>query len=144
MKKSIAFAAVAAAVVLTFAFAGCKAKEPEQAPSPLAPVEISKPAVSSIELRYAPDPPVALKDTAFTVVVKDDKGGPITDATVEVDLSMPGMYHGENKPEMAETSPGVYEGKGILTMGGDWVAKVGVSGNVVGGFTEVRFKAVDK
>ncbi|MBZ0156718.1 MAG: FixH family protein [Alphaproteobacteria bacterium] len=42
------------------------------------------------------------------------KGRTVTDAKVTVDLSMPGMYMGENRVALALTESGRYEGRGIL------------------------------
>ncbi|MBI5189167.1 MAG: FixH family protein [Nitrospirae bacterium] len=146
MKKTAASAALAAILTLTLAFTGCKAKEPEQAAPAAAeaPAPASAPLAATIALKYAPDPPVALKDTAFTINVTGADGKPLPGATVMLDLSMPGMYHGENRPVLAETAPGVYEGKGILTMGGGWLAKVEVTHECSTAASEFRFDAVDK
>jgi len=81
---------------------------------------------ADVVLKLEPDPPLALKDTVLTAYVKDSDGRQLTGAAVVFDLSMPGMYHGENRPVGAESEPGVYRGEGVFTMGGKWLIKVEV------------------
>jgi len=81
---------------------------------------------ADLVLKLEPDPPLALRDTVLTAYVKDSDGKQLTNAEVVFDLSMPGMYHGENRPVGGESEPGVYRGEGVFTMGGKWLIKVEV------------------
>jgi hypothetical protein len=77
-----------------------------------------------IAFRSEPDPPRMGKN-AFEVTVRDERGVPVTDADVAVELYMPAMPE-MKMPEMRETaklqheSGGVYRGTGNVVMGGDW------------------------
>lgn len=77
-----------------------------------------------IEFRSEPSPP-QMGQNAFEVTVRDDRGDPVTDATVMVEFYMPAMPQ-MNMPEMRDTatlmheSGGVYRGTGQVVMAGDW------------------------
>jgi hypothetical protein len=119
---------MAAALLMVFALYGCgqeagEGSAPSSAPPP-APAQAT--GFADIKLAMAPYPPVALKDTVMTATVTDENDKPLTGADVVFDLSMPSMYHGENRPAAKETAPGVYSAKGIFTMGGKWLVKVEV------------------
>jgi len=97
-----------------------------------APVrEEAETGYAHVELGIEPDPAVALKETRLISTITDKDGRPMSGLSVVYDLSMPGMYHGENRPEAGETLPGVYEAKGVLTMGGRWLIVVEVRGEGV-------------
>ena len=49
------------------------------------------------------------------VITLTDKGKALTNASVGLDLTMPGMYMGKNAPAMKHVSKGRYEGNGIIT-----------------------------
>lgn len=101
---------------------GCSKKDEKQALPTPPPMQ----GFAEVKLAMDPFPPVALKDTTFTATITDEGDTPINGANVVFDLSMPGMYHGENRPAAAEISPGVYQAKGIFTMGGKWHVRVEV------------------
>lgn len=109
-------------LLIVAVMAGC-AKDADEAKAP-APAATK---VLDVQLVISPDPPVALKDTSLTATVKDASGNPVTGASVVFCLSMPGMYHGENRPQATESGPGVYTGTGVLTMGGNWLVGVEVT-----------------
>lgn len=81
---------------------------------------------ADVVLKLDPDPAVALRDVEFTAEVRDGEGAPLRGAEVIFDLSMPGMYHGENRPAAAEAGPGIYRATGVFTMGGKWLVAVEV------------------
>lgn len=122
---------MAAALLMVLALYGCGQKDGEAgAPSPAPqPVQTQAPSgagFADVKLAMVPYPPVALKETVMTATIADDNDKPLTGADVVFDLSMPSMYHGENRPAAKETGPGVYTAKGIFTMGGKWLVKVEV------------------
>lgn len=77
-----------------------------------------------------PKPVSAMKDLAFTVNLSDGKG-PVTDASVVVDLTMPGMFMGVNRPGLVHTGHGKYEGNGVIQAcphgGRIWMADVRIT-----------------
>lgn len=105
---------------VTLAAAGCEREAPKQEEQPTG--------YAVVNLTIYPDPAVALKPTRLVATVTDRDGAPVTGASVVFDLSMPGMYHGENRPEAREAMPGVYEAPAIMTMGGRWLIAVEVRG----------------
>ncbi len=68
----------------------------------------------TIEFDIQPKPVAAMSEITF--IVNLSRGGsPVTDASTELDLSMPGMYMGKNRPVLKHTCNGRYEGMGIIT-----------------------------
>jgi hypothetical protein len=68
----------------------------------------------TVEFDIQPKPVVALSELTF--IVNLTRGGmPVTDASVVLDLSMPGMFMGKNQPILKHAKNGRYEGKGIIT-----------------------------
>jgi len=80
------------------------------------------------DLATYPSPPVSLKTTNFLVTLFDAGGTPVSDANVVLDLSMPGMYHGENRPPCRLAEKGEYLCQGYFVMGGLWEVVVEVNG----------------
>ncbi len=80
-----------------------------------------------VVLELSPRPPVPLKAIEATVRVLQD-GAPLAGAEVAVELSMPGMFMGENRIAMKSGADGRYTGQGALlrcTSGRrDWLAEV--------------------
>ncbi|RJQ53496.1 MAG: hypothetical protein C4526_06455 [Nitrospiraceae bacterium] len=76
-----------------------------------------------------PKPVKTMTDLIFSVVLKE-QDIPVTDADVTMDLSMPGMFMGINRPVMKHIRDGIYEGKGIIPVcphgGKIWKAEVTV------------------
>lgn len=60
-----------------------------------------------------PKPVSPMKELVFTVTLTDSKG-PVADASVSVDLTMPGMFMGINRPDLTHTGGGEYEGRGVI------------------------------
>jgi hypothetical protein len=68
----------------------------------------------TVEFDIQPKPVVALSELTF--IVNLTRGGmPVTDASVVLDLSMPGMFMGKNQPILKHAKNGRYEGKGVIT-----------------------------
>jgi hypothetical protein len=61
-----------------------------------------------------PKPVRTLSELHFLVTLKRNNA-PITDSTVALDLSMPGMYMGKNRPVLKHRGQGEYQGTGIIT-----------------------------
>lgn len=55
-----------------------------------------------------------------SVSIQDEKNKPVTDAEVEIVLTMVEMDHGEFKTPAKMTKPGVYEGAPNFFMVGKW------------------------
>jgi hypothetical protein len=92
-------------------------------------------------LEIAPRPPVPLKD--IEAAVQLSRGGePLVGADVAVELSMPGMFMGENRIRLGAAGKGRYAGKGALLRCAsgrrDWLAEVVVR-LPGGGETRARF-----
>jgi hypothetical protein len=66
-----------------------------------------------VTLSIAPRPVTAMKELVFEVSL-EISGGPVSGASVNIELSMPGMYMGRNMVELEETGGGRYGGKGVL------------------------------
>jgi len=68
----------------------------------------------TIEFDVQPKPVAAMSELTF--IVNLSRGGsPVTDAATALDLSMPGMFMGKNRPVLKHVYGGRYEGKGIIT-----------------------------
>jgi hypothetical protein len=68
----------------------------------------------TIEFDIQPKPVAAMSELTF--IVNLSRGvSPLTDASTALDLSMPGMFMGKNRPVLKQVYNGRYEGKGILT-----------------------------
>ena len=76
-----------------------------------------------------PRPVKAMNDLKF-IITLTRSDIPVTDAAVVLDLSMPGMYMGRNRPALTHVKDGRYEGKGVITrcMSGNktWKADISV------------------
>jgi hypothetical protein len=74
----------------------------------------------SVSLAISPFPPAGFQQSTFVVTLKDEKGQPVSDATVALDLTMPEMPMPSNKPEAQYTNNGLYQATGRFTMRGLW------------------------
>jgi len=94
------------------------------------------PCVKTIEDRdvqivfdIIPKPVRVMTDLVFTIAVKKS-AEPVTDADVTLDLTMPGMFMGMNRPPVKHMRDGMYEGKGVIPAcphgGKIWKAEVTV------------------
>ncbi|MBI5665581.1 MAG: FixH family protein [Nitrospirae bacterium] len=77
-----------------------------------------------------PKPVYPMNELVFSVTVTEN-GSPVTDASVNVDLTMPGMFMGINRPVLKHIKDGRYEGQGILPKcphgGKKWMAEVTIT-----------------
>jgi hypothetical protein len=94
-----------------------------------------------VVLDLSPHPPVPLKE--IDAAVRLTRGGePVAGAEVAVELSMPGMFMGDNRIPLRATGAGHYAGKGVLLRCAsgrrDWVAEV-VIRQAGGAETRARF-----
>ena len=105
-------------------------------PRPALPVEENVSSIQNERVRFVvtPQPVRAMKPLFFHVILQND-GEP---QSVKVDLSMPNMYMGMNQVIMKKSSPGVYEGMGIIPICPTglklWQASVIVDNQVAGDF----------
>ncbi|HXY53964.1 MAG TPA: hypothetical protein VEM40_04750 [Nitrospirota bacterium] len=67
----------------------------------------------TVEFDIQPKPVLSLSELAFSAILARS-GAPVTDASVVLDLSMPGMYMGKNQPSLKFAKNGRYEWKGII------------------------------
>ncbi len=94
-----------------------------------------------VVLDLAPHPPVPLR--AIEAAVRLTRAGaPVAGADVDVELSMPGMYMGENRIALRPAGDGQYRGEGALLRCAsgrrDWLAEV-VARLPGGGEVRTRF-----
>jgi hypothetical protein len=88
-------------------------------------------AKENIRVLFAvePSPVKPMKDLLF-IINLEEKGRPLTDAEVYLDLTMPGMFMGVNRPVLTHKGEGRYEGKGVLPQcphgGKVWEAEAGI------------------
>jgi len=67
----------------------------------------------SVVFDISPKPLRVMRELIFTVTVKD-KGRSVTDASILISLSMPGMFMGENIVRLSHRADGVYDGTGVI------------------------------
>ncbi|RJQ15309.1 MAG: hypothetical protein C4560_10705 [Nitrospiraceae bacterium] len=60
-----------------------------------------------------PKPVRTMTDLVFRVVLKE-KDRAVPDAGIILDLTMPGMFMGINRPKMQHVKDGIYEGTGVI------------------------------
>ncbi len=78
----------------------------------------------NVSLALSPYPPVGFQETTFDVTLTDENGQAVSDATVNLDLTMPGMWMPLNTFALPYTDGGLYSGRGIFTMRGLWRIEV--------------------
>ena len=67
----------------------------------------------SVGFDVSPKPLKAMRELTFIVTV-EEKGKPVTNASLLINLSMPGMYMGKNIVRLAHRVDGIYEGTGVI------------------------------
>jgi len=67
----------------------------------------------SVAFDISPKPVKVMHDLIFTVTLIDN-GKPVTDASVMIDLTMPGMYMGKNAVRLKRGQKGTYTGSGVI------------------------------
>jgi nitrogen fixation protein FixH len=87
----------------------------------------------------APATPAVLEQAAFLIRLSDAEGQPVDGADVYLDLTMPAMPMGVNKPIAEPQGGGVYRAQGIFDMAGDW--KLTVVAEVAGKEHRATFDA---
>lgn len=70
------------------------------------------------------------KPQTWLITLTDAAGAPIDNADVYLDLAMPSMTMGQNKPLATPQGNGVYQAEGVYSMGGVW--RVTVHAEVAG------------
>lgn len=73
----------------------------------------------NVQLVMTP-PPAAFSTTTFDITITDEKGAPVSDAIVSLDLTMPSMYMPANRPRAQALGDGKYRATGRFTMRGGW------------------------
>ncbi len=76
---------------------------------------IQRVPTDDLQVRLEIDPPAVPTMVPLTFqLVLTQLQDPVTDAVVELSLSMPGMYMGPNRPALTHLGGGRYEGQGVL------------------------------
>ena len=73
-----------------------------------------------VSLALNPYPPSMSKPSDFEITLTDTDGQAISDATISLDLTMPGMYMPPNKLDLESSGDGKYRSSGHFTMRGPW------------------------
>ena len=77
-----------------------------------------------VTLALDPYPPTVAKSTRFEVTLAGVNGEEISDASISLDLTMPGMMMPPNQISLEPMQAGMYQGSGLFTMGGPWRIEV--------------------
>ena len=77
-----------------------------------------------VSLGLNPYPPNVTKSSDFEVILTDVSGQAISDATLSLDLTMPGMYMPPNQLTLQSDGEGKYHAAGRFTMRGPWRIQV--------------------
>jgi hypothetical protein len=95
---------------------------PPAADSTPAPQNVATQTVGNLKVSLAlsPYPPAGFQTSNFEVTLTDENNQAVTDATVNLDLTMPGMYMPPNALAAQHAGQGVYRGTGRFTMRGLW------------------------
>ena len=105
-----------AALCFALACGGCASHAVTEPPSNTAHWNIT--------LVTRPALPRQLDPAQFEVHLKDDKGKPVSGASVIVQLAMPTMDMGRSQAAAQPGAAGVYTAAGRFTMPGDWQVTV--------------------
>ncbi|MHB8845229.1 MAG: FixH family protein [Nitrospirota bacterium] len=103
----------AAFLIVTTACSADRAREHADCDIQSGPCVRIAGARTEITLDITPRPVKAMAELLFTVTVRKD-GKPVSGADVTLDLTMPGMVMGENKPRLSPAGGGRYAGKGVV------------------------------
>jgi nitrogen fixation protein FixH len=91
------------------------------------PATVTRTAGSSATLWIAPNPPIPMQEVTLQLTLRDAQGRPMSGATVQLDLTMPGMQMPTNQPQVMEVGNGVYQARAIFTMAGEWQVRADVT-----------------
>lgn len=143
----------ATAALLALGLAGCGNRANEQTGEPSTqpgvasqvPPDVPGAALGTVQTAgdfsvnfRVEDAAVKQGENQFVAVVTRD-GAPVTDATVNVVLSMPAMNMYGSEIVLRHTDAGRYEATGNITMAGDWQADVTVTSGGAEGKTVYDF-----
>jgi hypothetical protein len=78
----------------------------------------------NVSLALAPYPPSGFSKSDFDVTLTDDKGQPLADAKISLNLTMPAMWMPTNTPAAQHVGNGRYHATGLFTMRGLWRIEV--------------------
>jgi len=67
----------------------------------------------TVAFEVTPKPLKAMRSLLFRTTISN-QGSPVADASVSIDLSMPGMFMGQNVIGLTRLRDGIYEGKGVI------------------------------
>lgn len=67
----------------------------------------------TVTFDIGPKPLKSMSELFFAVTVMKNRM-PVKDAVVSVELTMPGMFMGINKPALSHSTNGIYTGKGVI------------------------------
>jgi hypothetical protein len=82
-----------------------------------------------VSLTLNPYPPSMSKPSDFEITLTDANGQTISDATLRLDLTMPGMYMPPNQLDLQPVGEGKYQATGHFTMRGPWRMEVIITNN---------------
>lgn len=80
----------------------------------------------TVTLTLSAYPPSSFQLGTFDVKLTDDKGQPVNDAQVSLDLTMPGMWMPPSAPAAQSLGNGAYRAQAFWTMRGLWLIEVKV------------------
>jgi hypothetical protein len=89
-----------------------------------------------VSLALNPYPPSTSKTSQFEVTLTDVDGQAIDNATISLDLTMPGMYMPPNLLNLQPAGAGKYSATGRFTMRGPWRMEAMI---IIGGKTQSVF-----
>ena len=67
----------------------------------------------TVAIDITPKPLKAMRSSIFRATISRN-GGPVDDASVTFNLSMPGMFMGQNSIKLTHLNEGIYEGNGVI------------------------------
>jgi len=82
---------------------------------------------TSATLRIDPNPPTPMQEATLELTLRDGQGRAILGASVQLDLTMPGMQMPVNQPQVTEVGRGVYRARAMFTMAGEWEVRADVN-----------------
>jgi nitrogen fixation protein FixH len=68
-----------------------------------------------------------MQEVTLELTLRDAQGQPMSGATVQLDLTMPGMQMPANQPQALDVGHGVYRARAIFTMAGEWQVRADVT-----------------
>jgi hypothetical protein len=80
-----------------------------------------------VQIRLDPYPPTMSGSSTFEIVLRDSSGTDITNASISLDLTMPGMWMPPNLLDLESQGDGRYVSTGHFTMRGMWRMEVKIT-----------------